>query len=95
MSIKEVTYYQIECDEPNCERCTGDGEFSAWGDAGAALDDWRDGDGVFTEDGRTFCEEHRPPVCVDCDATVDLTEDVPGGELFCPNHIADGRAALS
>lgn len=67
MSVKEVTYYQIVCDEPGCTFKTGDGgeDFSAWSDANAALEDWSydhwrqsiEVDGEL----RHYCEEHVKP----------------------------------
>ena len=40
-------YYAVRCDHPGCEEDTSTvGEdYTAWGDAGAAVDDWKDCDG--------------------------------------------------
>ena len=96
MSIEAVTCYQVKCDELDCGYSTAsDGEYEAYGYVDVAIDAWKDEGGVVTEDGRTFCEAHRPPICVDCDATADLAEDVPGGDVFCPEHITAAREARS
>lgn len=68
MSVRTVTYYQLECDEPGCGTTTSElGDYSAWADHGAAIEEWFDNDGVELEDGRTFCvghgEKHR---CAEC-----------------------------
>lgn len=92
MPIKEVTYHQVVCDAPDCKTTTADlGDYSAWGDAGDAIDQWNDWDGVVLDDGRAFCEKHSAPyLCVDCgeDVQQPLT---PGsdGEYRCTGCQAD------
>lgn len=86
MAVKSVTYYRVECDEPECDVTTSDlGEYSAWGDEWMAIDNWVDSDGVKTPDGRTFCEKHRGAKVCDVDHdhdTSDLAEN-EHGETVC------------
>ena len=49
MAIKSAPYYWVECD--GCGARHEDGEYSAWGDPGSAVDyaigsDWTEKDGV-------------------------------------------------
>lgn len=82
MSVKPVTFYRVECDEPDCGRVTQDlGEYAAWGNASDALDQWRDWGGVKTPAGLTYCEEHaRGKVCDEDNDhdTADLAETPDG-----------------
>lgn len=69
MSIRELTYYDVKCDD--CERCTADsGDYSAWSDSGHAMDDWVDGDnwvGYWCGFGSmALCEEHAPREVCGC-----------------------------
>lgn len=95
MSIKEVTYYQVHCDESGCDVKTGDmAEYSAFGEASQAKDDWEDGDGIVCDDGRTFCGNHTlGKRCAGCDHVgTDLTMD-ESDEYWCPKCLADETAA--
>jgi hypothetical protein len=86
MSIREVTMYQIACDEPECKFDTtdcGDG-YWAWSDTEGALAEWEDWDGQDTEDGKHYCPKHRRAQCCGCDTTENLTRPEPGGDWFCP-----------
>lgn len=58
--IREVTYYQFVCDFPGCEvTAQEDGEFSAWGEESAALDDAARNDWLEDRDGeRLYCRGH-------------------------------------
>lgn len=69
MSVREVTYYQVACDHPDCDVTTGSlgGDFSAWSEPGHALDEWINSDCQSLDDGRTFCDQHRVPMCERCD----------------------------
>lgn len=91
MTVRPIPCYEVACDEPGCTITTGTyGEYSGWGDVGVALDDWRDSDNQVAGD-KHYCDHHRRPACVDCDTTVDVKEDEPGGDLYCPScmpHIA-------
>lgn len=62
MAILEATYYYAACD--GCgHNITADGEYSAWGDAGAALDDVTNGDGFVASAGGVTVV-----LCADCAA---------------------------
>lgn len=70
MSVKEVIYYQVECDYPGCTVSTDDtnDEYSAWSDAGTAVDDWTSGDHQAAQFGDTLvtlCERHHVDVDVE------------------------------
>ena len=63
MSIKEVTYFTVECDAGNCGKTLGDlgGDYSAWADEWMAVEEWTNHDGlVLTEDvdGKALCPDH-------------------------------------
>jgi hypothetical protein len=75
MSVNEVTYYEVECDV--CHTKTGDhDEFSAWSDSSWAIDRWRDGEGIVTNDGRAFCDACIPPgMCRSSDDNKHVFED--------------------
>lgn len=57
--IESVTMYRLICDWPGCEESAQEGgDYYAWSDAGAAVDEasgagWREGC-----DGSWFCEAH-------------------------------------
>lgn len=68
--IEPVTYYKVRCDWPDCRVSTESlgGEYSAWSDSGAAVDEWVNDDGVVLEKSQhAFCHEHslffRCPEC--------------------------------
>lgn len=93
MSVKEVTFYRVECDAEGCTVSTEDmGDYAAWADPGAALDEWgREGEARSFDDGRTLCREHAQPyVCVGCEAesTVPL-EVVEDDDRLCPKCADD------
>lgn len=70
MSIKEETYYRVECDHDGCTTDTSDlGDFSAWGDRGVASDEWAECAQRIDIDGETkhYCEKHQLPQCGECD----------------------------
>lgn len=79
MAVNAVTYYEVQCDftSPEGVRCstkTGDmGDFSAWADDGAAIDQWRDFGTYNYETGEAFCEEHAPK-CPGCGIPLDDDE---------------------
>jgi len=58
MPIKEVTFYQVACDK--CGEVADYGEYAAWMQPEGATemlgDDWTQ-----TDDGKFYCEDHRPP----------------------------------
>ncbi|HEY6019056.1 MAG TPA: hypothetical protein VIY48_03925 [Candidatus Paceibacterota bacterium] len=60
MTLRAVTYYQVECDHHGCKEQPND-EYSAWSDASYALDDaienaeWSNND-----EGLHWCPKHRP-----------------------------------
>jgi hypothetical protein len=67
-------FWWIVCDEPGCEvKSTEGGEYTAWGDKGAARDEAVDSDWAETTDGLFFCSEHRDRACSEC------SKHVPGG----------------
>lgn len=86
MGVQPVTFYEVVCDEPKCgvRSSDMDCEFAAWSDADQALDSWRDFDGFTSEDGKTFCVDHRPEFCVDCDID---------DQVVATGHTADGQPA--
>jgi hypothetical protein len=61
MSVREVIFYEVACDAPDCTVTTADlgGEYAAWKTDDAAIDEWEDGDGVVTEHGKAYCPKHR------------------------------------
>lgn len=69
MSLRPVTFYQVECDHPECDHCTADyGDYAAWADPEQASEDWK-GDNqiidVDSEDGLEsiyLCDDHRVEV---------------------------------
>lgn len=90
MSIREVTYYQIECDYPGCDFATGDNGseyYSAWDSAGGAEGEWRYDGGITADDGKHLCEEHSTEyMCLECGE--DFSQPVPqrpdhDGERWC------------
>jgi hypothetical protein len=89
MSIKQVPYYQVECDEPGCDYSTFDtsSDYSAFGDQDGAQDDWGYGDHQSTEDGKHYCDSHRRPECADCGKTDGLINDEASGEHWCAEHL--------
>lgn len=96
MTMRELTYYQVMCDEPGC-RFVGGGAYSAWAEAEYAEDEWRDNDGqILASDPahfRYYCEEHWRPVCAKCGvAAAALELDEPEGDPYCPRHLAAARA---
>lgn len=62
MSVKEVTYWTVECDEEGCGVTLGDlgGEYSAWADEGVAAEDWTNSDGLILHesDDKALCPKH-------------------------------------
>jgi hypothetical protein len=87
MSIKEATYYYVECDAAGCGARTGDmGEYSAWSDHGVALDEWVSGDGYHDDKtGQSFCGDHWPTLCVECEDAIATGVDADG-EVACDEH---------
>lgn len=85
MSIREVTYYQVACDEPGCGLDTGSlgHDYSAWSDRDGAVDAWEEvGNGVVFDDGRAYCEEHRRShTCEGCGEN-DVVVEVDG-QWYC------------
>lgn len=76
MSMTPKLYWIVQCDFDGCTYDTFDcnGEFSAWGDAGTAQDDWVNGDNqvIKIDGGLVFrCDEHRMVQCSECDAPGD------------------------
>ena len=87
MSTHAVTYWEIHCDEPGCDIKTVDlgGDYSAWGDPGAADDEWFNSDGqVLYGENLHYCCKHRKPQCAECDNTKDLETD-NDGDTYCPS----------
>jgi len=62
MPIREVTYYEAECDHEGCDidLFALTGEHSAWAHRDTTIDCWTDAYGVILDDGTTYCEKHRP-----------------------------------
>lgn len=84
MSIKPVTYYMVECDEPGCGRTTSDlsCEYAAWADHGQAADDWTSCDGIVLDDGTAYCDEHsRDKVCDHCSEYGETEADADGDRI--------------
>ena len=88
MSIKEVTYYRVQCDYPGCFIDTEDidDNYSAFMQAGCAEDSWECSDcqtisGYGTESDRHYCVEHRVPECVACFRLGVLQDS--GGDFWC------------
>jgi late competence protein required for DNA uptake (superfamily II DNA/RNA helicase) len=98
MSTHAVTYYEIHCDEPGCDIKTADlgGDFSAWGDAGQADEEWQNSDAqsIYKTD-KHYCYRHLRPQCVECDNATDLELDEPDGDLYCPVCLAYERSKNS
>ena len=89
MSIKPVTYYMVECDEPGCKVDTAEAnsEFSAFGDRAYAIEDWQYGDNqvIFSKSRdvkATYCYTHRRPECDGCGEVRPLEAD-DSGDKFC------------
>lgn len=55
MTIREVTMYQVVCDECGGTAHDMGAEYSSWDDAGYAIEAWTDGDGVAVG-GRHACD---------------------------------------
>jgi hypothetical protein len=93
MSIKAVTYYTVECDEPGCGVTLSDlSDYSAWGDEGSATEDWANSDGIVLDDGRAFCDDHvRGKRCDGCGEVEDLTEI--DGDFFCASCAKEEAAS--
>lgn len=92
MSVKEATYYFVQCDGPDCNFATEDmgGDHSAWAEADGAVEEWECSDYQSTADGKHYCDQHRLPQCADCDRTDGLVNDDPDGESgdwWCPEHL--------
>lgn len=87
MTIREVTFYQVQCDQSGCTETTETlgGDYSAWGNTSGAEDDWVNAEGQATEDGKHFCEQHRVPECCDCGSTAVVVNDAPdgSGDWYC------------
>lgn len=101
MTIREVTMYQVHCDEPGCDCNTGstDFEYYAFSDKEGAELDWTAGGGVgnwdenqVTPEGKHYCSEHIKPECaatVGCYRTEGLINEDPDseGDWFCAEHL--------
>lgn len=88
MSIKEVTYYEVHCDEPGCGRCTEteNETFGAFLSQSRAVDDWSINEGYDMGSDRHLCAKHAEPyICQKCSDVV--PEPIPftlfGGERIC------------
>lgn len=58
MSTQSAPFYWLVCDYPGCGvKSTEDGEYSAWSDAGQAVDDATSSDWLSDERG-DYCPEH-------------------------------------
>lgn len=74
MSLREVTYYQVACDQEGCTVDTDSlsSDYSAWSDRNGAEEEWQDDDHMIVGDGRHFCVDHRRGhECDHCDWTGD------------------------
>lgn len=87
MSVREVTYYQVVCDEPGCEFNTEDfcDEYSAWSDSGTAIDDWVNADLYHGDDGRDLCPAHAPK-CPGCGLLTQPDPTESSHKTDCPTH---------
>lgn len=75
MGLETVEMYKVVCDYPDCGVETQEfGEYMAWGDHGAAIDEWVNAEGQFHE-GRALCPSHAKPFCYGCDEWVDEVND--------------------
>lgn len=86
MSVREVTMYKVVCDAAGCTYETNDfSDFAAWGNEGAAEDEWRDSDHQVTDDGKHFCDNHRVAECCNCGSSVVVVNDDPptNGDWYC------------
>jgi len=93
MSVKTVTMYRVQCDEPGCEDSPQEGgDYYAWADHGAAYDEAMGGDWTI-RDGLDLCPEHgRRTVCMGDDeqcARRDVSE-ADDGWMYCPDHKDQG-----
>lgn len=98
MSAREVTYYEVVCDEPGCGRTTGDlgSDYTAWSDREGALDEWINSDGVVMVDGRTFCYDHvAGRICDHCDEGRDTAPPDDDGERLCAKCATDAHGGAS
>ncbi len=87
MSIREVTYYQVVCDEPGCVVTTEtvSDEYSAWSDSGQAVDHWVNVGLYHGEDGRDLCDLHSPK-CPGCGLPTQADPTESSHEDDCPTH---------
>jgi hypothetical protein len=84
MSVKSVTYWLVECDEPGCGVATGDlGEYGAWAERSVAIEDWGEGDGAVGDGGEAFCHKHRVGKTCNCCSRVRETRDSGDGDRIC------------
>jgi hypothetical protein len=92
MALKEVTYYQIECDYEGCGEATDTqmtSDYSAFSDHGSAHDEWIACGHYAGEDGSHYCAEHSPSPCVDDECSEDCAACASGDlELMCGDCIS-------
>ncbi|MFC8038737.1 hypothetical protein ACFUOZ_05235 [Paenarthrobacter sp. NPDC057355] len=64
MSIRESSYYWLECDTCT-EKSTEGGDFGAWSEVSQAIDEATNGDWWIGDDGQHYCFDHAPR-CITC-----------------------------
>jgi hypothetical protein len=59
MSVKTEDYYSIICDYPGCKTTAQEGgDYSAWADVGAAIDEAENGEWLCIDGGGEYCPSH-------------------------------------
>lgn len=75
MSIRSQPYYWIECDYPGCNASAQEsGDFAAWSDVDAAMEEASNSEWLIIEGGGEYCEHH----------TVDGPDDEDGEPTIIP-----------
>lgn len=91
MSVKEVTYYVVECDARGCDQRADGGEYTAWDCPEGATNeaeclDWA----VVKSKGEHYCPDHLDRACIECGETegIELAPEYPEGDgwPYCAEH---------
>lgn len=77
MSVQSAPYYWITCDWPGCDATAQDGDYSAWGDHGAAYGEAVNAEWCCTDNEGDFCPEHST-YDEETDERVPLSTDLAG-----------------
>jgi len=91
MSIKQATFYAIQCDYPGCTYDTSDlGEYSAWMHLSDAVEEWQSADMLIVKNGpddkRFYCDEHWM-WSEDEDEMIPLPEGIEGEFILAERRI--------